>query len=194
VVATTEIWNGERPLPASASTFEKVEGAAERAPVTTDDGAYFLARFASGAIGVFEISRCAPGRKNHLALEIHGSSGSIVYDYERPNEVKVCTAGGAEDLAGFRTILVGPAQDAGALLAYPGIPVGFAETIVFQVRDLLRAIAGGPPMIPDFHDGWRAQAVVDAVVASAARGWVEVPPPARGAATTPGGRSGQDAL
>jgi hypothetical protein len=49
-------------------------------------------------------------------------------------------------------------------------------------------------MIPDFYDGWRAQAVVDAVVASAARGWVEVPPPARGAATTPGGRSGQDAL
>jgi predicted dehydrogenase len=152
------------------------------ASVTTDDSAYFLARFASGAIGVFEISRCAPGRKNHLSLEIHGSCGSITYDYEQPNEVKVCTAGGAHDLDGFRTILIGPAQDTGALLAYPGVPVGFAETIVFQIRALLSAIAGGPAMVPSFYDGWRAQAVVDAVLASADQGWVEVPqPPARDA-------------
>jgi predicted dehydrogenase len=152
------------------------------ASVTTDDSAYFLARFASGAIGVFEISRCAPGRKNHLSLEIHGSCGSITYDYEQPNEVKVCTAGGDHDLDGFRTILIGPAQDTGALLAYPGVPVGFAETIVFQIRALLSAIAGGPAMVPSFYDGWRAQAVVDAVLASADQGWVEVPqPPARDA-------------
>jgi len=195
VVSTTEIWIKERPLPASSSTFEKVEGDAEMAPVTTDDSAYFLARFASGAIGVFEISRCAPGRKNHLALEIHGSCGSITYDFEQPNQVKVCTAGGDDDLAGFRTVLIGPAQDTGALLAYPGIPVGFAETIVFQIRDLLRAIAGGPPMAPSFYDGWRAQVVVDAVLASAGRGWVEVPPPARRPAASPrGSRRGHDAL
>jgi len=177
VVSTTEIWITERPLPANSSTFETVEGNAEMAPVTTDDSAYFLARFANGAIGVFEISRCAPGRKNHLSLEIHGSTGSIAYDYERPNEVQVFAAGGDNDLAGFRTILIGPAQDTGALLAYPGIPVGFAETILFQVRDLLAAIRGGPAMTPSFYDGWRAQVVVDAVLASSDRGWVEVPPP-----------------
>ena len=182
VVSTTEIWIKERPVPASPSSFARVEGEAEMAPVTTDDSAYFLARFASGAIGVFEISRCAPGRKNHLSLEIHGSCGSITYDYEQPNEVKVCTAGGDDDLAGFRTVLIGPAQDTGALLAYPGVPVGFAETIVFQIRDLLSAIAGGPAMVPSFYDGWRAQVVVDAVLSSADRGWVEVPqPPACGA-------------
>jgi hypothetical protein len=37
-------------------------------------------------------------------------------------------------------------------------------------------------MVPSFYDGWRAQAVVDAVLASADQGWVEVPqPPARDA-------------
>lgn len=171
VASTTETWVEERPLPASASTFEAVGGQAEHAPVSNDDSAYFLTRFASGAIGTFEISRCAPGRKNHLALEIHGSRGSILYDYEQPNEVKVCTEDDG-DLAGFRTVLIGPKQDTGALLAYPGVPVGFAETLIFQTRDLLAAIAGGPAMAPSFYDGWRAQTVVDAVLASADRGWL----------------------
>ena len=44
------------------------------------------------------------------------------------------------------------------------------------------AVAGGPPMTPDFYDGWRALAVAEAVLAAADRGWVTVPPPpARGA-------------
>jgi len=62
-----------------------------------------------------------------------------------------------------------------------GIGVGFAESVVFQVRDLLVAIAGGPPMTPDFHDGWRALAVAESVLASADRGWVTVPPSGRAA-------------
>lgn len=181
VVSTTETWIKERPLPASSSTFETVEGEAEMAPVTNDDSAYFLTRFINGAIGTFEISRCAPGRKNHLSLEIHGSRGSITYDYEQPNEIKLYTGDDDKELDGFRTILIGPAQDTGALLAYPGVPVGFAETIVFQIGDLLKAIVGGPAMVPSFYDGWRAQAVVDAVIASAGQGWVAVPEAAESA-------------
>jgi len=53
--------------------------------------------------------------------------------------------------------------------------VGFVDTMALQVCDVLSAIAGGPPMTPDFYDGWRAQVVVDAVAASAERGWVELP-------------------
>ena len=175
VVATTETWIKERPVPTSVRPFEAEKGDVEMAPVDTDDSAYFLGRFAGGAIGVFEISRCAPGRKNYLALEIHGSSGSICYDYERPNEVQLYLNDQDGEAAGFRTIIIGPAQDTGALLAFPGIPVGFAESFVFQVRDLLSAITGGPGMAPNFYDGWRAQAVVDAVVESAGKGWVTVP-------------------
>jgi predicted dehydrogenase len=174
ISATTEIWIRERPLPTSASTFEKVEVDAETAAVDNDDSAYFLARFANGAIGSFDISRCAPGRKNHLSLEIHGERGSIAYDYEQPNEVRLYDGGDDARVSGFRTILIGPAQDSGALLAYPGIPVGFVDTMALQVRDMLSAIDGGPPMTPDFFDGWRAQIVVDAVAAAADRGWLEL--------------------
>jgi len=182
ISATTEVWIRERPLPVSASTFEKVEGPSKMAQVDNDDSAYFLARFANGAIGTFDISRCAPGRKNHLALEIHGERGSIVYDYEQPNEVRLYTGDDDQAISGFRTILIGPAQDTGALLAYPGIPVGFVDTMILQTRDLLSAIGGGPAMTPNFYDGWQAQIVVDAVVASADRGWVDLSPLARSTA------------
>lgn len=177
LTATTQTWFKERPLPVSPSTFEKLEGKQEMAKVDNDDGAFFLARFANGASGTFDISRCAPGRKNHLSFEIYGSRGSVAYDYEQPNEVRFYSAEDDAACSGFRTILIGPAQDIGALLAYPGIPVGFAETIVFQICDFLSAIAGGPPMAPSFYDGWRAQMVVDAVIASSERGWIEVPAP-----------------
>jgi predicted dehydrogenase len=176
VVATTEIWVKERPVPTSSLPFEAVPGDGEMAPVDVDDSAYFLGRFASGAIGVFEISRCAPGRKNQLALEIHGSRGSVCFDYERANEVQLYLNDDDAEAAGFRTIVMGPAQDRAALLAFPGIGVGFAESFVFQVRDLLAAIAGGPAMSPDFYDGWRAQLVVDSVQHSARNGsWAAVP-------------------
>jgi predicted dehydrogenase len=176
VVATTGIWIKERPLTSSSLTFEVVEARTELAPVTNDDSACFLARFTNGAIGTFEIGRCAAGRKNHLSFEIYGSCGSITYDYEQPNEVKLYTINDGAETEGYRTILIGPAQDKAALLAYPGVPVGFAETIIFQIGDLLSAIAGGPPMVPSFYDGWRAQTVVDAVLASAGQSWVAVAP------------------
>lgn len=182
ICATTDIWIKERPIPTSVSTFDRVESGTRLAPVDNDDSACFLARFASGAIGTFEISRCAPGRKNHLSLEIHGERGSIVYDYEQPNEVKLYAGDDDASVSGFRTILIGPAQDNGSLLAYPGIPVGFADTMAMQTKDLLLAVAGGPPMVPDFFDGWRAQVVVDAVVASADNGWTKLPIVARSAA------------
>jgi predicted dehydrogenase len=177
VVATTEIWVKERPLPTSSLTFEAVPGDVELAPVDVDDSAYFLGRFAGGAIGVFEISRCAPGRKNQLALEIHGSRGTVCYDYERPNEVRLHLGDDPAEVEGFRTIIVGPAQDDMAIWPLAGLGVGFAESVVLQVRDLLAAIVGGPPMSPDFFDGWRAQVIVESVLASAqSETWVSVPP------------------
>ena len=177
VVATTEIWVKERPLPRSTHTFELVEGATETAPVDVDDTACFLARFASGAIGVFEVTRCAPGRKNYMTIEIHGTRGSVAFDYERANEVKVCLPHGDAATDGFATVIVGPAQDKSAPWAFAGLGVGFAETVIFQIRDFLTAIATGAPMSPDFVDGWRAQLVIEAVLRSEAAGWVRVGEP-----------------
>ena len=55
------------------------------ATVTVDDAALFTARFADGAIGSFEATRFALGRKNALRIEINGTAGSVAFDFEDSN-------------------------------------------------------------------------------------------------------------
>ncbi len=76
--------------------------------VTVDDAVVFSARFGSGALGSFEATRYAAGRKNGLRIELNGSAGSLAFDLERLNELEFYdgddTDGGST--AGFRRILV----------------------------------------------------------------------------------------
>ena len=55
---------GGRRLP--QHEVERVTAGADPGPVTVDDAAVFLARFAGGAVGVFEATRFATGRKNAI--------------------------------------------------------------------------------------------------------------------------------
>src|SRR6188472_2279112 len=77
----------ERPYAAgdTAGSLGGGGASAERGPVTVDDAASFLATFASGAMGVFEATRFATGRKNAIRVEINGSSGSLAFDFEDMN-------------------------------------------------------------------------------------------------------------
>ena len=45
-----------------------------------DDATLFISRFANGALGVFEVSRVAGGRKDYEYIEINGSKGSVVFN------------------------------------------------------------------------------------------------------------------
>ena len=56
--------------------------------VTVDDAVVFSARFGSGALGSFEATRYAAGRKNGLRIELNGSAGSLAFDLERLNELE----------------------------------------------------------------------------------------------------------
>ncbi|MEZ4495209.1 MAG: Gfo/Idh/MocA family oxidoreductase [Thermomicrobiales bacterium] len=81
-------------------------GGVEMGQVTVDDSAHFPAKFESGATGTYEVTRLAPGRRNHNQFEINGSKGTIVFDLERLNELEVYFVDDAEDVQGFRKILV----------------------------------------------------------------------------------------
>ena len=69
--------SSERPLPAQHSGLSGT-ASDERGVVDVDDAAVFLARFAGGAVGTFEATRFANGRKNAIRIEINGSLGSLV--------------------------------------------------------------------------------------------------------------------
>ena len=144
--------------------------------VTVDDWAGYLARFANGATGVFEASRLATGRRNRNDFEINGSRGSIAFDLERLNELEVYFDDDAPDVRGFRTVLVTESVHSYANQWWPaGHVLGWEHTHVHQVHDLLVAIARGEQPSPDFADGYRCQAVLDAVERSDASGTWESP-------------------
>jgi predicted dehydrogenase len=147
--------------------------------VTVDDAVVFTARFGSGALGSFEATRYAAGRKNGLRIELNGAAGSLAFDLERLNELEFydgdVAVGGAT--AGFRRILVTEPEHP-YLSGWwpPGHTLGWEHTFTNQARDLLTAIADGGQPAPSFGDGLAVQRVLDAVQRSAAAGsgWVAV--------------------
>ena len=132
--------------------------------VTVHDAAAFLARFEGGAIGTFEISPLVPGRNAKNSFEINGSRGSIVFDLERMNELQVYFDDDPPEVSGFRTILVTePEHPYMEGWWPPGHTLGYEHTFVHTVKDLLDGIGAGKSPAPTFEDGYRCQAVIDAV-------------------------------
>ena len=152
------------------------DGAAGSArPVDTDDVATALVRFAGGAGGMLSSSRITWGRKNHLAFEVHGSRGSILFDQERMNELSLFEAAGDPAARGFRTILTGPAHPPyGRFVPVPGHGLGFNDLKVIEAAALLDAIAGGAAAWPDFEAGLGIERVIHAMAAGG--GWRPVAP------------------
>jgi predicted dehydrogenase len=172
VVGMMETFVKERPLEeASAGGGLSASGGVETGEVTVDDAAAFLARFESGAMGTFEATRFAAGRRNKNAFEINGSKGSVAFDLERMNELEVFFVDDDADVQGFRTVNVTEPDHpfAGAWWP-PGHILGYEHTFVHTMKDLMDGIAKGASPSPTFEDAYRVQAVLDAVERSAEGG------------------------
>ncbi len=140
---------------------------APRADVTVDDAAVFSARFADGAIGAYEASRFALGRKNAFRVEVNGTEGSLAFDFESNNELQFFD--GTEPAAeqGFRRILVTePDHPYVAAWWPPGHGLGYEHSFTHQVVDLVTDIAEARQPTPSFDDGLQVQRVLAAVETS----------------------------
>jgi len=175
VVATTTTHINERPVPTGRDTYSAEAAGASMAAVDIEDSGQVLFRTASGVTGVLELSRIHSGRQNYCTIEISGTTGAIAFDYERLNELQVSTT---ESLGGgFTRVIVGPAQDGGLVWSLGGLGVGFAETIIVHMRELMDAVYEDRQASPSFADGLKAQEVVDAALRSAeTRSWEMVAP------------------
>ena len=172
VVGMMETFVKERPLEeASAGGGLLASGGAQTGEVTVDDAAAFLARFESGAMGTFEATRFAAGRRNENAFEINGSKGSVAFNLERMNELEVFFVDDEADVQGFRTVNVTEPDHpfAGAWWP-PGHIIGYEHTFVHTMKDLMDGIGAGESPAPTFEDAYRVQAVLDAVERSAEKG------------------------
>jgi len=157
-------------------TKERPDGAGGRRKVDVDDAFCFLARFKGGAIGTYEATRTAPGRKNHNCIEISGEKGSLRWNLERMNELEVFSFADVRDGQGFRTVMVMDGVHPYAANWWPdGHIVGYEHTFVHHVVDFVRALHDGTPFAPDFQDGVAVQAVLEAALQSVKDGaWVKV--------------------
>ena len=179
VNSITSTYIAERPL--QTSGFDALGGASKsdgpRGAVDVDDEAISLVRFHNGAVGSIEATRNAWGRNNFITFEIHGTEGSIFFNYENRDELQVAFKSDPADRRGFRTVYTGPNTPYGeALWPIPALGIGYGETKIIEAHDVIKAIVDGSRVRPDFADGYAAALVDDAILESGQSGeWVKIP-------------------
>lgn len=156
----------ERPL---------LEDPSKRGEVTVEDAFAATVEFENGAIGTLEASRFATGRKNYNNFEINGEGGSIEFNLERLNELRVyLREWEGRGLTGWSTVL---ATERGHpyIEHYwpPGHIIGWEHTFINEVYHFIKCIVEDGevgPLGATFEDGYRCNAVMDAVLESAKTG------------------------
>lgn len=140
--------------------------------VTVEDASFMIAEFANGALGSFEASRFAPGRKNYNYFEIYGSKGSIIFNLERMNELQLFLRDDPAYAQGFRTIIAteGGQHDYVAAWWPPGHIIGYEHEFHHAVVDFMKAIETGGSIAPNFYDGLKEVEVLQAGIQSAQTG------------------------
>ncbi|MXG90300.1 gfo/Idh/MocA family oxidoreductase [Nocardioides sp. YIM 123512] len=168
----------ERPIAAGETSGSLGGGGAteERGQVTVDDAAVFLAHLSGGALGVYEATRFATGRKNAIRIEVNGSKGSLAFDFEDMNVLEFFDATEPVEVQGFRRILVTEPEHPYVAAWWPaGHGLGYEHGFTHQVVDLVTALAAGGQPEPSFADGLQVQRVLAAVERSSeTRSWQPV--------------------
>lgn len=170
VVGMDQTFIKERPVAEEMGGLQATGGKG-KAEVTVEDAVAFLAKFENGTFGTFEATRFAAGRKNYNRFEINGSKGSLAWNMETMNELeyydRADESSDVGSLAGFRLIQATNGDHPYMDFWWPPAHIiGYEHTFTHGVYDLLNAIADGGAVAPDFRDGAKVQAVLEAVTRS----------------------------
>lgn len=171
VNARTATYINERPTQSGTTDSLGNSKGAQDAPkglVDVDDQCCFMIQCKNGAFGTIEATRNAWGRNNYITFEIHGTEGSIFFNYERRDELQVCFAKDKDDRRGFRTVYTGPNHPYGdGLWPIPALGIGYTETKIVEAYDFFTAIANKKQPSPNFRDGYAIELISDAILTSA---------------------------
>ena len=163
VAAMTQNWISQRPAGGPGS---------EMVPSDVDDAFTALVEFEGGALGTFEASRFARGRKNHNRFEINGERGSIAFNLERLNELEVYWHDDdPRETRGFHDVLITENLHPYISNWWPdGHILGWEHSFVHEFHHFFDAIVNDKPVAPygaTFEDGYRNAVICDAILASA---------------------------
>lgn len=167
LTARTSIAYAERPDPSTAgASFGGPDGtAAATVPVRTEDTAVVSFAGADGSLANAVVSQVAAGRKNRLWIEVDGTTGSGVFDQERPESVWF---GGEDGSTTVHRAEGSVSADQARLNRTPaGHPQGWTDAFAAFCADTYAAVRGETPEgLPTVEDGVRSLEVVDAVLRS----------------------------
>jgi predicted dehydrogenase len=144
--------------------------------VGIDDACAFLARFANGALAIFESTRYARGHKAEYTFEINGEKASIAWNLHDLHRLQYFDHADESTVRGWRNIHVSDG-DQPYMKAWwvPGLQIGYEHSFVHQVADFLASAAKGENASPTFREALETTKICDAVLASAASGrWVTI--------------------
>jgi len=164
--AYTTTFINERPDPADPNKM---------LPVTVDDAFVAACEFENGALGTFEATRYAGGRKNYNCFEINAERASIRFNLERMNEFDIFwIEPEPRETEGWTNVLVTEGFHPWIENWWPhGHIIGWEHTFVHEIDHLLRAIVNDEDVAPygaTFEDGYKANVIMDAIGQSAREG------------------------
>ena len=144
--------------------------------VDNDDMVSALVHFENGVHGHIGASRVSWGKKCGLTWEVHGTEGTICYNQERLNEIKLFTRQKDSSTDGFRTILSGPDHPFySSFLPNGGHGLGFMDVKICELQGLLNSIENDEPTWPSFTDGLAIEKVMESVDISAMnKKWISI--------------------
>jgi len=182
VTALTSTTYKQRPIQqmGKGTHFDVIEGG-PMGDVENEDYAGMLVRFRENsygqeAVGTLEASRSLVGPRARYEVEIYGTDGSFIWDFERMNEMQI-TTNRRGDLMGYRRVMASPGMgDFGAFQPGAGTSMGYDDLKVIEARKFVEALTGLQHVNSNINDAVSSAAVLKAaMVSDQSRAWETVP-------------------
>ncbi|MCU1527689.1 MAG: putative oxidoreductase [Frondihabitans sp.] len=142
VSADGAVFVPQRRRPAGVTTGHARAEDGDLVAVENEDWSLAILRLVSGARVVLEASRVAVGHQNDYGFRIHGTKGSVHWDFRRMGELTVSQGSQAQDQP-LSTVFVGPGSGAhAAFQPGPALSLSYDDLKVVEAQGFLAAILG----------------------------------------------------
>ena len=178
VTGTKETFIRQRPLAKDgASHYARGADGDPTGDVTNEDYAAAMVRFANGARGSFEASRSVTGPESQMAFEIYGTKGSVMWNLETMNELKVFLVDESQQAPrGYTTVYGGDRYPFhGNFVPGDANAIGYEDLKVIENHEFLNAVATNTQHQPGFVEAVDYVSFQSAWLASVESGqWTKV--------------------
>ena len=143
--------------------------------IDTDDICAVLVKYESGRTGIMYASRIARGHDNFLGYEIECTNGTVQFDLNRLNELRIYEKGEYKT-QGFKTVLGNPSHNEyNTFNIYEESGISYPELFAMHYHKLFKAIDNDENMDIDVNYGAKVDRVLFAVLKSAEENrWVKI--------------------